>query len=142
MSETLIIAGITFESVAGFKAVDSSDVTQTYIKPSGTKEISISSNGTITEDVNSYASAQINVAVPNTYTAGDEGKVVSSGALVAQESATYSSNGTYNTTLISSVIVNTPEAAGSTTVASNGIYDIAAYASVEVAIPYASGVSF
>ena len=82
--------------------------------PSGTKNISITANGTTTEDVTSYATASIttavpasavdsgtksistngthdvigyasaNVAVPNSYSAGDEGKVVSSGALVSQ----------------------------------------------------------
>lgn len=82
--------------------------------PSGTKNISITANGTTTEDVTSYATASIttavpasavdsgtksistngthdvigyasaNVAVPNSYSASDEGKVVSSGALVSQ----------------------------------------------------------
>ena len=83
MSDTLIIGGQTFTNVAGFKALDSSSSTQTYIKPSGIAQISIGSNGTITEDVAAYASAQINVAVPNTYAAGDEGKVVSSGVLIS-----------------------------------------------------------
>lgn len=44
--------------------------------------------------------------VPNTYTAGDEGKVVDNGALVSQTSATYTLNNTYDTTLINSVTVN------------------------------------
>lgn len=46
---------------------------------SGTK--SITANGT-NQDVIGYAA--VDVAVPNTYSAADEGKVVSSGALVAQ----------------------------------------------------------
>lgn len=46
---------------------------------SGTK--SISSNGS-NIDVTTYE--KVDVSVPNTYSAGDEGKVVSSGALVAQ----------------------------------------------------------
>lgn len=44
------------------------DVTITYARPyapSGTKNISITQNGTTTEDVTSYASAEITVAVPN-----------------------------------------------------------------------------
>lgn len=53
-------------------------------EPSGTKQISISANGTTTHNIKDYASAEITAAVPNSYTAGDEGKVVSSGALVAQ----------------------------------------------------------
>ena len=71
------------------------------ITPSGTK--SITANGTGI-DVTSYAYAD--VAVPNTYAAGDEGKVVSSGALVSQTSDTVTANNTYDTTLINSLTVN------------------------------------
>lgn len=46
---------------------------------SGTKNITANGNG---QDVVGYAA--VNVAVPNSYSASDEGKVVSSGALVAQ----------------------------------------------------------
>ena len=67
---------------------------------SGTKEIT--ANGT--EDVTNYAS--VSVAVPNSYSASDEGKVVNNGALVAQTSATYTTNDTYDTTLINQVTVN------------------------------------
>ena len=70
------------------------------IVPTGT--INISSNGT--HNVTQYASAA--VSVPNSYTSSDEGKVVSSGALVSQTSATYTSNNTYDTTTINSVTVN------------------------------------
>lgn len=48
----------------------------------------------------------MNVLVPNTYTAGDEGKVVSSGVLVSQSSQNIDTNGTYDTTLKNSVNVN------------------------------------
>lgn len=51
---------------------------------SGTKSISISANGTTTHDVVGYASASITTNVPNSYSASDEGKVVSNGALVSQ----------------------------------------------------------
>lgn len=69
--------------------------------PSGTK--SITANGTGI-DVTNYASADVNV--PNTYSASDEGKVVSSGALVSQTSDTVTANDTYDTTLINSLTVN------------------------------------
>lgn len=72
----------------------------TGITPTGTKNIN--SNGT--HDVTQYASA--NVQVPNTYAAGDEGKVVDDGALVAQTSTTFTQNGTYDTTTNNSVTVN------------------------------------
>lgn len=76
------------------------------ITPTGTKQISISSNGMITEDVTNYASAEISVAVPNSYFASDEGKVVNNGTLVAQTSDTVTQNGTIDTTLINSLTVN------------------------------------
>jgi len=77
-----------------------------YIVPTGTKQITITANGTTTEDVTNYASAQITANVPNTYTSSDEGKVVSNGALVAQGSDTVTANDTYDTTLINSLTVN------------------------------------
>ena len=76
------------------------------VTPTGTKQISITQNGTTTEDVTNYASAEIAVNVPNSYTQSDEGKVVSSGALVSQTSDTVTANDTYDTTLINSLTVN------------------------------------
>ena len=92
------------------------DITLTDVStiPTGTKSISITSNGTTTEDVTNYASASITANVPNTYSAGDEGKVVSSGALVAQTSDTFTTNNTYDTTTISSVTVNVSGGGGVT----------------------------
>ena len=105
------------------------------ITPTGTKSISITANGTTTEDVTNYADAEItvnvpasavdtgtksistngthdvvgyasaSVSVPNSYSAGDEGKVVSNGALVSQTSDTVTTNNTYDTTLINSLTV-------------------------------------
>ena len=75
----------------------------------GTK--SITSNGT--HDVVGYASAS--VAVPNSYSASDEGKVVSNGALVAQTSDTVTTNDTYDTTLINSLTVNVSGGGGEDT---------------------------
>jgi len=50
----------------------------------------------------------VHVAVPNTYAAADEGKVVSSGALVAQTArvSEITNNGTYDTTYHNQVTVN------------------------------------
>ena len=70
------------------------------IAPTGT--INITQNGTA--DVTQYASAAVNV--PNSYAAGDEGKVVQNGALVAQTSETVTQNGTYDTTTKDEVVVN------------------------------------
>lgn len=51
----------------------------------------------------------VNVNVPNSYDAGDEGKVVSGGALVAQTSTSVNENGTVDTTTNNEVVVNVPE---------------------------------
>ena len=76
---------------------------------SGTKNVSITSNGTTTENVVGYASASITTNVPNTYSAGDEGKVVSSGALVSQTAhadvTPTTSDQTIDTTLNNSIKV-------------------------------------
>lgn len=131
------------------------------ITPTGTKQININSNGTTTEDVTDYANAEINVNVPasavdtgtksinsngthdvvgyasasvnvpNSYSASDEGKVVSNGSLVAQTSDTVTANDTYDTTLINSLTVNVSGGGGSTytkitgTVTGNGTNTIA-----------------
>lgn len=77
-------------------------------QPSGTKQISITQNGTRTEDVEWYEDAELTVNVPNTYTASDEGKVVNSGALVGQTSRNVTTNGTVDTTLNNEVVVAVP----------------------------------
>jgi len=58
--------------------------------------------------------SKVDVNVPNTYTAEDEGKVVDSGALVAQTAmpSEVTENGTVDTTLYNSVTVNVPSGGG------------------------------
>ena len=65
------------------------------------------------------------VNVPNSYSASDEGKVVSNGALVSQSAhATVTQNGTIDTTLNNSVVVNVPTGGGAEQKAVNFIdYD-------------------
>lgn len=88
--------------------------------PTGT--INITQNGQT--DVTQYATADVNV--PNSYAAGDEGKVVSNGALVAQTSETVTQNGTYDTTTNDEIVVDvqgggTPNLQNKT-VTQNGTY--------------------
>lgn len=69
------------------------------------EELNVTENGTTTAPAGK-AYSPVTVSVPNSYTAGDEGKVVSNGALVAQTSDTVTANDTYDTTLINSLTVN------------------------------------
>ena len=73
----------------------------------------ITANGTYDpsdDDLDGYSEVTVNV--PNSYAAGDEGKVVSSGALVSQTSTTKTANGTYATTTNNEVVVAIPVANG------------------------------
>ena len=109
--------------------------------PTGTKQITANGTGI---DVAQYASAD--VAVPNSYVAGDEGKVVSNGALVAQGSDTVTQNDTYDTTLINSLTVNvsggiTPTGTKQISITQNGTTteDVTNYASAEISVNVSGG---
>lgn len=70
---------------------------------------SITQNGSYDpedDDADGYSAVTVNV--PNSYAAGDEGKVVSNGALVAQtaRASEITANGTYDTTTNNEVTVN------------------------------------
>jgi len=68
---------------------------------------SISANGTYSASSdNADGYSQVTVAVPNSYSQSDEGKVVSNGALVSQTSQNITTNGTYDTTLKNEVVVS------------------------------------
>ena len=64
-------------------------------QPSGTKSISISANGTTTEDVTNYANAQITVAVPQ-----------------PTGTITITSNGTHDVTNYANAVVNVEGSGG------------------------------
>lgn len=70
---------------------------------------SITQNGSYDpEDDSADGYSAVTVNVPNSYAAGDEGKVVSNGALVAQtaRASEITANGTYDTTVNNEVTVN------------------------------------
>jgi len=83
-------------------------------------------NGTVTPDTGYDGLSAVDVAVPNTYSAADNGKVVSGGALVEQTGRSVAANGTYDTTGNNSVTVNVPSQAAPVlqpkTVTENGDY--------------------
>lgn len=123
---------------------------------SGGGEISIQSlsataNGTYNPG-SGKAYKPVYVNVPNSYTAGDEGKVVSGGELVSQTSRNVSANGTVDTTLNDEVVVAVPNtysqsdegkvvsggelvAQGSQTVTENGTVDTTLIDSLTVNVP-------
>lgn len=68
--------------------------------------LSVTQNGVYTPGAGVDGYSGVTVAVPNTYAAADEGKVVQSGALAAQSSRTITANGTYDTTANNQVTVN------------------------------------
>lgn len=84
-------------------------------QPSGggveVESLSVTANSTYTAP-EGKAYSPVTVNVPNSYAAGDEGKVVSNGALVAQTSNSVTENGTVDTTLINSLTVNVPQGGG------------------------------
>lgn len=87
------------------------DLTLTDVSGSGATLITknVSANGTYNASSDSADGySQVNVAVPNTYTNADEGKVVSDGALVAQTSKSINSNGTHSTVTNNQVVVAVP----------------------------------
>ena len=102
MADNLKIFGTTYYDVPGIKAEDENGNEKVFIRPAGTKQIT--TNGTA--DVKNYETANINV--PNSFDAGDEGKVVQNGALVAQSSQNIGENGTYDTTTKNQVVVAVP----------------------------------
>lgn len=67
-------------------------------------------NGTVTPDSGYNGMSSVEVAVPNTYSSADNGKVVSGGQLVAQtaRAEAITGNGTFDTTENNSVTVNVP----------------------------------
>lgn len=80
----------------------------------------ISANGTYNASSdNADGYKKVVVDVPNSYGAGDEGKVVSNGALVAQGSETVTENGTYDTTLVDEVEVDVPSGVSWDAIATN-----------------------
>lgn len=106
MARDISLLGAVYSAVPAVTLPTVGGGTATFYDDVGTKTIEVTENGTVTEDVTYYADVEVDVNVPNSYSASDEGKVVEQGELVSQSSATYTYNDTYDTTLIKSVTVN------------------------------------
>ena len=100
---------------------DGTIFTGSYVVPSGTDEITISSSGTVTEDVTSYASAEITVpsgsaTTPTTSITANPSISVSSGGLItASVSASQSVTPTVSSGWVSSGTSGTVSVSGSNT---------------------------
>lgn len=107
MSDTLIIAGNTYNNVAGFKATNSNNNTLTYIRPQGST--TISSNGT-NIDIAQYAT--VDVAVPVGSTINNQNKSVT--PTKSEQSVTadsgYTGLGTVTVNAIPSQYITTDDA--------------------------------
>lgn len=105
----------------------------------------ITSNGTYNASDDSADGFKKVVAnVPNTYSAGDEGKVVSNGSLVAQTAhAQVTQNGTVDTTTNNSVEVAVPQPSGTKqiSITQNGTTteNVSGYASAEISVSVSGG---
>lgn len=116
------------------------------IEPSGTLEMNISSNGTTTEDVSSYANVEVNVAVP-TPTPSLQTKTISFTPTTSSQSRTVTADSGYDG--LSSVAVSVGAIpsqyvvpSGTKTITENGTgIDVASYASVNVDVPSSGGMN-
>lgn len=77
--------------------------------------LTVLDNGNYLPSAGKDGFSEVIVAVPNSYTNSDEGKVVKNGALVSQtpRATEIAENGTYDTTENNSVVVNVPSGGGS-----------------------------
>lgn len=96
--------------------------------------LSVTANGTYTAPTGK-AYSPVNVNVPNSYAAADEGKVVSNGALVAQTSDTVTQNGAVDTTLINSLLVNV-SGGGASNIVTGTFTGTTAGAAMDIDLPY------
>lgn len=100
-----VASGMIFYNASGKQ-------TGTYV-PVDVIPLSAAQNGVYSAP-SGQAYSPVTVSVPNSYSAADEGKVVHNGALTPQTASSVTSNGTVDTTLISSLTVDVSGGGGGT----------------------------
>lgn len=96
----------------------------TAVVPSGTKQVAITKNGTVTEDVTRYENAEITTNVP--------------ASEVDKGTKSIATNGTHNVVGYANAQVAVPASevdVGTKEITSNGTHDVVGYASASVAVP-------
>ena len=99
-AQNTIITGKQAGQALTFAVFDIYEATGTTTSP-----LSVTANGTYNAPI-WHGWSQVTVNVPATFSAADEGRVVSAGTLVSQTSSAVTENGVIDTTLINSLNVN------------------------------------
>lgn len=97
--------------------------------------LSITANGIYTAETGK-AYSPVTANVPNSYAVGDEGKVVSNGALVSQTSGSATQNGTVDTTLINSLLVNVSGGGGASNIVTGTFTGTTEGTAIDVTLNY------
>lgn len=104
------------------------DIGNDPIIPTTVRALNVTQNGVYNVPSGYVGFNPVTINVANSYSASDEGKVVSNGELVSQTSDTVTENDTYDTTLINSLTVNVPSSSTLITknITQNGTYNASA----------------
>ena len=124
------------QAISGIRTADEVVLVQKTVNANGQYNSS-------DDSADGYSGVRVNV--PNSYSASDEGKVVSNGDLISQTSRNVNANGTYDTTVNNEMVVAVPEPIIiQKTITENGTYNASSdgadgYSSVSVNVSGGGG---